>query len=387
MNSVQSVVLNAIKAQVTGQQYHIEQNLSDELLQKVFSLSKAHDVAHLVSAELISQNAIKSDKIKDMFKRQQFIALYRYERLNNELSAACQVLEEADIPYMPLKGSVLRQYYPEPWMRTSSDIDVLVRERDVDAAADALVKTLNYSNKGIDEHDVQMYAPSGVHFELHYQTIEKHYLSKANKVLKNLWDEHAVCVSGRHYVMSQEIFYFYHIAHMARHFKEGGCGIRFFLDMWILNHNVAYDEEKRTALLKAGGLLEFAQNAERLSEIWFGDQTHTQTTEKMAGYILNSGTHGNKQNVIAAKNAGNGGKAGFMKYLLFRPLHELRRQYRILYKHKWLYPFCQLHRWICLLFKGGISRAKDTLGQGAEAYAKNGEAMDRMMKELRLDRK
>ena len=25
-----------------------------------------------------------------------------------------------------LKGAVLRQYYPEPWLRTSGDIDILV---------------------------------------------------------------------------------------------------------------------------------------------------------------------------------------------------------------------------------------------------------------------
>ena len=35
------------------------------------------------------------------------------------LLRGCAVLEEAKIPYIPLKGTVLRDYYPEAWMRTS----------------------------------------------------------------------------------------------------------------------------------------------------------------------------------------------------------------------------------------------------------------------------
>ena len=48
------------------------------------------------------------------------IAIYRYEKINYELNRLRSALNEAQIPFIPLKGSVLRQYYPEPWMRTSS---------------------------------------------------------------------------------------------------------------------------------------------------------------------------------------------------------------------------------------------------------------------------
>lgn len=48
------------------------------------------------------------------------IAIYRYEKINYELNRLRSALNEAQIPFIPLEGSVLRQYYPEPWMRTSS---------------------------------------------------------------------------------------------------------------------------------------------------------------------------------------------------------------------------------------------------------------------------
>ena len=55
--------------------------------------------------------------------------------------------------------------------------------------------------------------------------------------------------------------YFYHIAHMAKHLQQGGCGIRTFIDLWILDNLPTIDTLKRNDLLKSGGLLQFSQSA------------------------------------------------------------------------------------------------------------------------------
>ena len=384
MNNAAEAVFCAIRAQICGQEFHINGEVTESLLQEIYTLSRRQDIVHIVAAELFSQKLLEQSEVRELFKKQQFMALYRHERMRHELQKICHVLDEAGIPYMPLKGSVMRQYYPEPWMRTSADVDILVRPENVDAAANALVRVLNYQNHGTDDHDIQLFAPNGVHLELHFEMVEDYRLPEANKVLKEIWDEHAFCTKGQHYAMSDEMFYFYHIAHMAKHFQEGGCGIRFFLDMWILNHNMEYDKEKRTTLLKAGELLDFAENAERLSEVWFGNQSHTEITKRMEQYILNGGVYGSMHNRIATKSVSHGGKFGYAKYLLFRPIHELRRQYPILYKHKWLYAICQVHRWFCLIFNGGIIRAKGILNRGVIAYEKNGDSVEQMLKDLKL---
>lgn len=384
MNNAAELVLGTIRAQVCGKQYPIKHDLAPDILKEAYALSKAHDVAHLVAAELNTQKALQDNEINELFRKQQILAVYRYERIGYELTEICRILDEAGVPYMPLKGAVMRRYYPEPWMRTSSDIDILVKPKDVAAATDALVGKLNYQNQGAYDHDVQMFAPSGVHLELHFETVEDYRLPKANEVLKTVWDEHAFCTKEQCHAMSNEMFYFYHIAHMAKHFTGGGCGIRFFLDLWLLNHKVEYDHEKRAELLTAGQLLEFAKNAEHLSEVWFGEGTHTEVTKRMESYILSGGVYGNTDNRIAAKSVSNGGRNGYAKYLVFRPYHELRRQYPILYKHKWLYLFCQVHRWLCLIFNGGIIRAKRILERGAKAYEKNGDSIDKMLRDLNL---
>lgn len=387
MNTIADIVICAIRAQICGKPYHIAGKITGDMLKEAYALSKAQDVAHLVAAELLSQKVINSQEISALFKKQQTLAIYRYERINYELKETCRVLDEANIPHMPLKGSVMRQYYPEPWMRTSSDIDILVKPEDIPAATEALVSQLCYQNKGTNEHDVQLYAPSGVHLELHFATVEDYRLPAANKVLDTIWAEHAICKSGQHYVMSDEMFYFYHVAHMAKHFQEGGCGIRFFVDMWLLNQHVQYDRAKRGELLEKGGLLEFAQHTERLSEVWFGEQSHDDITMRIENYVFNGGVYGSVNNKMAVKHVKKGGRLGYALYLLFRPYHELKKEYHVLYKHKWLYPFCQIHRWFSLLFNRGLSRAAALLSRGADAYKESGENVDQMLKDLNLNSK
>ena len=93
---------------------------TDDYLVWLYKLSKAHDLAHLVGDTLIKNDLIGNDEIKEKYQKQVMIAIYRYEKINYELNRLRSALNEAQIPFIPLKGSVLRQYYPEPWMRTSS---------------------------------------------------------------------------------------------------------------------------------------------------------------------------------------------------------------------------------------------------------------------------
>lgn len=82
-------------------------------------------MAHLVVFGL-KQNGLLTDAEKRL---EQYIhkAIFRHEGLVFEYGQICSVLEQAQIPFLPLKGSILRDYYPEAWMRTSCDIDILVR--------------------------------------------------------------------------------------------------------------------------------------------------------------------------------------------------------------------------------------------------------------------
>ena len=134
---------------------------SPDLLQEFLSIAKKHDVAHLIVLGL-KKNGLLSDS-DPALEKIMLKAAYRYERLNYEYKRICSALEEAEIPFIPLKGSILRRFYPEPWMRTSCDIDILVHKDDLGRAIEYLLKNLNYEEKERSAHDISLFSPSNLY--------------------------------------------------------------------------------------------------------------------------------------------------------------------------------------------------------------------------------
>ena len=328
--------------------------LTSELFPRLYALSKSHDMAHIVAQGLSDLGLLGADEISQKFQKQQMLAVYRYQKLNYELEQICQTLENAKIPFIPLKGSVIRQYYPEPWMRTSCDIDVLVHEDELDRAV-ALFEEKGYKSDPKSSHDVSLYSAGGIHIELHYETVEEGRAVDANAILSNIWENAVPQTTGSvHMMLTDEMFYFYHIAHMAKHFENGGCGIRPFLDLWILEHCVVHNDTNRNGLLEQGGLLTFANAGRQLSSIWFDGAKHHEVTEQMQSYILFGGVYGTLDNRVAVQQNKQGGKIRYALSRIFMPYDSLKYIYPILQNHKWLLPIMEIRRWFRLLLKGRI---------------------------------
>ena len=337
----------------------IKQAITPELLPSLFSLSKKHDLCHLVAEALIKNDLLpKTNEFYKQFFRQHQLAIYRYEQLHYDLTEVCRVLEEEKIEHIPLKGSVIRAYYPQPWMRTSCDIDILVHPTDLERAIKALVSNLLFQIDGDHYHDMSLFSQSGVHLELHYELIEDQDSVASKAVLQNFWQESEPvegCVYQRR--SWDETFYFYHMAHTAKHFLYGGCGIRPFIDFWILDHCISFDKEKRNDLLKKGNLFKFANTVHRLVDVWFEDAPHDDLTKEMELYVLEGGVYGNIENKVAVETVKKGGNVRFFFSKVFLPYFALAHTYPILKKHPILTPFYQVRRWFGILFrKGGISK-------------------------------
>ena len=351
---------------------------TDEMVEQVHALAAKHDLAHLAGQALSKLNLPENDGLaKCQLAAKQ--AIFRYMRLDLAYTQICDTLEKAEIPFIPLKGSVLRAYYPEPWMRTSCDIDILVKEEMLDTAVAVLTKELNYKADPKTDHDISLYTPDGVHLELHYDTIQERYeVGGCRNVLAGIWENASPIAPGSYQmILSDAMFYFYHIAHMAKHFEVGGCGIRAFLDIWILQHRVECDPAQRELLLKEGGLLKFAQGAEQVAAWWFADAEPDEMTRQISDYILRAGLYGDNANRAALGHAKMGSR---LKYLLLRrvfmPYDYLKAEYPVLQKQRWLTPVFQVVRWCRMVVSGGANqtlqelRANTRTSQEATAYMK-----------------
>ena len=158
--------------------------------------------------------------------------------IEREQQTIYKLFEDNAIEFIPLKGAVIRQYYPEPYMRTSCDIDILVHEEDLERAKNALVSALNYkSSEKISFHDISLFSLGGIHLELHYNLKEKR--QNLDELLGKVWDYAVNTKEGKYFkLQSPEFYIFYHIAHMANHFLRGGCGIRTFIDLYFIEKHI-----------------------------------------------------------------------------------------------------------------------------------------------------
>lgn len=318
------------------------------LLSDVLRISSKHDVSHLIAFGL-QQNKL-TFKEHDGLVRYIFSAVYRYEQISYEFDNLCAALEKAQIPFLPLKGSVIRKYYPEEWMRTSCDIDILLHRDDLQRAISYLTDNYQYVEGERATHDVSLHSPSGVHVELHFDLVEEDIAQNATVVLQTVWNHAALRENSAYwYEMPEDYFYFYHIAHMAKHFENGGCGIRPFLDLWILDHVAKVNRSTCDHLLARGGLLQFANAVRTLSEIWLGGKEPDGIFLQMQDYLLHGGVYGSVNNRVVFHQHKKGGRIGYLLSRIFAPYEKLKRYYPILERHRWLMPVMQVRRWLMLL--------------------------------------
>lgn len=340
-----------------------------EMLPQLIKIAKHHDIIHLLACGL-KKNDLLDESSKELEKTI-LLATYRYVQINYAFTTLCEALEKAQISFIPLKGSVIRQYYPEPWMRTSCDIDVLVHETDLEKAVAYLVENLGYTYSHKFTHDVSLFTENGIHIELHYSLMDDEPVKSSYEVLHNVWDK-AVLKEGNQYwyELPDEVFYFYHIAHMAKHFENGGCGIRALIDIHVLNHRVHFDGTRRMSLLEHGDLLLFANQANLLAEVWFGKAKHTPATLKMEDFIVRGGVYGSTENHIAIQQYKKGGKFRYALSKIWLPYDMIKFYYPILGKYKIFTPLMELRRWMRLLFDGQLKRATKELDYNSR-IAKN----------------
>jgi hypothetical protein len=327
----------------------------------ILAEAKHNDIAQLAADGALRFCSIDDERMIARLKELKYHALTRTMKAEKSLSQCGALLAEEQIPYLPLKGSVLRSAYPEPWMRTGSDVDVLVPAASFDRAVQIFGSQEGVRYKNTTPHDTSFITREGIVLELHHSLIESGRIGKTERLLDRVWD-YAEPDQDYAYRLRDEMFYYYHLAHMAKHIERGGCGVRPFIDLWVLDHRLPMNP-KREELLALGGLKTFADAAVSLCEHWFGGAEADEDTLLLEDFILRGGVFGNKENEVLVKSANHKGKWGYMLHKIWMPYPFLCCQYPSLKGKKLLLPLYEVRRWARIVFKGNIGFAKDELDQ------------------------
>lgn len=354
--------------------------LSEKEMEKLCLLAIRQDVAHIVSVALERAGRMPQGESGEKLKQRENLAIYRYMNQDYALQEIGEAFSTHQIPHLPLKGSVLRAEYPEPWLRTSGDIDILVHEQDVKRASKVLTEECGFTREGGDKKDISFVRDECVHVELHLNLIRTDLIEALQT--KEIW-AHA-SNTGYQFLMSDEDFYAFHIEHMKNHFCTGGCGVRFFLDMWVLKHGRAFDENKRREKLRECGLETFEAAASALMDVWFAEGKHTELTYQMQQFILSAGVYGTIDNWALIQEIQKKGKAKSIWKRLWLPYEDLCWSYPFLQGRRYLQPWYEAKRFWKMIAEGRWNRTVTELKANRSWDDGTRQKVQTMLEELDL---
>ena len=347
---VQNILIELLRVSLNEESVDVsvKEKLTPEVLISVSNLAKRQDLAHIVAKFVHDNNVEIPCELWAKLQREEALSVYRYEQQKYALTEICRTFDESEISYIPLKGAVIRPFYPYESMRTSCDIDILIHESDLDFAVSKL-ESVGYRCKKRNYHDVSLFSPNNIHLELHFSIKEN--MDNLDAVLEDVWS-YAELSEGKRYSLKKEFFVFQIYAHMAYHFISGGCGLKSLMDIWVLEHKMAAEYTLAEELLKKAGIYKFAEEMSSLADKCFGIEKRDDFSDLVLGYIFKGGVYGSFQNKIAIQKNKSGNSAFYVLKRLFLPYKSMIILYPILKKAPYLLPFCWILRWVKALFGG-----------------------------------
>lgn len=311
--------------------------------EKLFNLAREHSVANMAFYAVERLSVQPAEPLMSEWRELRDKAIVKDITQLSDLELIGEAMSAGGVRFLPLKGSVLKNLYPQSDMRTMSDIDMLIDEENAEKAREIML-SLGYTCEhfGYDVHDVYFKKPV-MNVEIH-----RALFGEEGQEFREIFkDPMSMCkpTDGAEYHFTDESFLAYILAHAAKHYNEGGTGIRSFMDIWVyLNaKGGAVDSERVFAMLEPSGFSGSARDFVRLSEIWFGSAESSEKYDKMTAYILSCGTYGTIQNSVENKVRAKG-KVNYLFRLVFPTFEHMKQHYPILKKTPLLLPFCWLKR-------------------------------------------
>lgn len=290
-----------------------------------------------------------------------------------ERKKLCAWMDREHIWYLPLKGIVLKEYYPSVGMRQMSDNDILFDEGAWECVEKHMISEgYEAESVGKSNHDVYQ-KPPVYNFEMHRSLYgkghDKRWVEYYSDIKKRLIPDQPEGNTSYGYHMSDEDFYIYITSHAYKHYSGSGTGLRTLLDFY------AYLSAKEETLdfdyilteCKKLGIDDFEKHNRILCwKVFAPQQTYDQAYFErslsadelmMLQYYLSSGVYGTFDRMVAnrmekqkkAEGKENLSKLSYYRHRVF-PVMELYEKYPLLVKHKWLIPPYWFYRIVRMLF-------------------------------------
>lgn len=376
LTKTQEKVIEILRAELTGTDEADLTGLSDKELAEIYHLAKAHNLSSMAGDYLSRHGVMNKVILRDMAYAQTNV-----EKQEKAIAEITKVLSDAHIPFLPLKGIIMRKLYPKPWMRLSGDIDILIKEADKKRIYDIFTNQLQYRLESTLDED-HFITKEGISIDISTQLRAPLSMDPDGSLFFDIWNYADTAKIPAE--LDDAMLYAVTIGHIAKHLPQGGCGINHVMDVWVLNHTGSLTEDqksKREPVIKEKHLDKLEKAIRMLSEKWFSNNGTGYDTE-LEEYILSGAAHGTVNNKVSATGAGQN-KSRYLFTRIFEPYDYLITLFPELKGKKWLTPYYEVKRWIIRLKSGRSTAIKKELSAILKEDTEN-SATGRMMKRLGL---
>jgi hypothetical protein len=271
------------------------------------------------------------------------------ERQIRGINRICRTFEANHIDYIMLKGCRMKPLYPKPELRLMGDIDILVRMEQYDRIR-PVMESLGFAEGHVTDHELHWHK-NHLMVELHSKLVPS-YNKDFYAYFGDGWTL-AQKGQGSRYHMTPEDEMVYLFTHFAKHYRDGGIGCRYVVDLWVfLRNNPNMDQEKIKRELDKLQLREFYENIGRVIEVWFADAPSDEKTDFITDFIFNSGSWGTDKSKTASAGVRDqahqegtlGAKVLYIVRHAFPGAQLLQEKYTVLQKAPWMLPLVWIYR-------------------------------------------
>ncbi len=367
MTEFEREILNIIKSGITEYKTTLSEDFDWESL---YNLALNHQIIPIVYYGIINSALTPPDSIKSRLEIATYSSLAASTKQMYELERIFKAFETEGIDFMPLKGTILKKLYPRPEMRQMGDADILIKVSQYDKIKPIMLD-LGFEERIESDHELVWSKKGVLILELHKRLIPS-YNKDYYDYFGDGWRLAKSTESSR-YELSNEDNLIYMFTHYAKHYRDGGIGIRHLLDFKIyLDNNPDIDKEYIEKEFKKLQLFEFYKNSMKTLSVWFEDAQPNDVTDLITGRIFGSGSYGtHDKHIISAavkKSKTKENTADIKKikifHLIFPPLKSgISQKYPILKKYPILLPFVWVVRWADAIFNNPkkITKQKEDL--------------------------
>lgn len=318
----------------------------------IFELAKKQDVENIVFLSIDQlENNIDSNLYsiwqEAYYKRMKYSAFQ-----DMALEELIEVFTKAGIDCMPLKGSVIKNYYPSPDLRSMGDIDFLVREQNRQIVRD-IMHGLGYEDDLLDDGQVDGFKKGKLTYvEIHYDFSAENYVM--HEIFTIDWDKLVPTKTEHLYEMTFEDLYFFNTGHYVKNMHNKGMGIRGIVDTYVLWNRLT-DNQKQVLNERFAevNIDQFNSKLVKIADIWFNEVKDDGSLDALQKYLLNKKTYGDYKtetilNAVYSEQTSSNAK--YLKDKIFPSADDLYERFDIKRKCFLILPFLWLKRILGQLF-------------------------------------